>query len=164
MSANSPYKRGLVKENDPANARSRVEFPDEDGVVSFWMSWPSGAAGASKFYSQPDVGSQVHCLVDWKGEDGLIVATAYSKQDAPPTADGTKTVLAFEGGLTLTVDKASGGMTLTMPQGLVIQAETVTITGDIETTGALRNNGKDVGSTHRHTDVMPGTADSGTPK
>lgn len=32
MSANSPFKRGIVRQNDPENARSRVEFQDEEAL------------------------------------------------------------------------------------------------------------------------------------
>lgn len=37
------------------------------------------------------------------------------------------------------------------------------VAGDVVTTGALRNNGKLVGSTHTHSSVAVGTANSGAP-
>jgi len=40
----------------------------------------------------------------------------------------------------------------------------VVITGNLENTGALKNNNVDVGSTHVHPGVMPGAADTRPPK
>lgn len=39
----------------------------------------------------------------------------------------------------------------------------LTVTGDVTTTGLLRNNGKLVGSTHTHSGVTAGLANSGAP-
>lgn len=39
----------------------------------------------------------------------------------------------------------------------------LTVAGDVATTGALRNNGKLVGSTHAHSGVTFGTANTGAP-
>lgn len=43
-------------------------------------------------------------------------------------------------------------------------ASTVTVTADVATEGALTNNGVNVGSTHTHKDVQPGTGSSGGPQ
>lgn len=37
------------------------------------------------------------------------------------------------------------------------------VIGDIVTTGTVMNNGKDIGSTHKHDGVMPGGANTGEP-
>jgi len=38
-----------------------------------------------------------------------------------------------------------------------------TVNGDVATTGALTNNGKSVGSTHKHSGVQSGTSNTGNP-
>jgi hypothetical protein len=38
-----------------------------------------------------------------------------------------------------------------------------TVNGDVATTGALTNNGKSVGSTHKHSGVQTGTSNTGNP-
>jgi len=43
-------------------------------------------------------------------------------------------------------------------------ASTVTVIADVATEGALTNNGVNVGSTHTHKDVQPGTGSSGGPQ
>lgn len=158
------FKRGTVKENDPKTGRSRVEIKDEDGTSSYWLSWNMAAAGGSKVYNQPDLESQVHCLLDRHGEDGVILGARYSEKDAPPTQNGKLLKALLEGGLDFEYDKGAGSLTLKLPAGIVIEASTVTIKADIATTGTLTNNGHDVSSTHKHTQVMPGGGLSGVPQ
>lgn len=50
----------------------------------------------------------------------------------------------------------SGGIMIKAPNGLTIE-------GNIETTGTIKNNGVDIGSTHEHTLVTTGTDNSGPP-
>lgn len=40
---------------------------------------------------------------------------------------------------------------------------TATITGNLDTTGTIRNNGKSIDSTHSHSGVQPGGSNTGTP-
>lgn len=151
------FKRGVIKENDPKRGRSRVEFPDEDGVVSFWLAWNMGAAGGSKLFNQPDVGSLVNALVDRHGEDGVILGASYNDKDAPPTTDGKLLKALLEGGLDFSYDKGSGSLTLKLPAGLTIEAGSVSIKGPVAIEGAaLTHNGKNVGSDHGHVSAPPG--------
>lgn len=158
------FKRGIVRENDPKKGRSRVEFPDEDGVTSFWLSWNMGAAGGSKLFNQPDVGSMVNTLVDRHGEDGVILGASYNDKDAPPTQNGKLLKALLEGGLDFEYDKGAGTLTLKLPAGLTIEAGSVSIKGPVAIEGAsLMHNGKNVGDTHVHTGVTPGPANTGPP-
>lgn len=52
-----------------------------------------------------------------------------------------------------------GGMAISGDNGTGV---TSTVTGDLDTTGTIKNNGKDIGSTHRHSNGNGG-ADTGTP-
>lgn len=82
---NSPYKEGEVREVDADRRRARVEFPDEDGVVSFWLKVPGSGTRGAKRATMPRVGELVGCLVDWRGESGMIVGSLYNDQDKSPT-------------------------------------------------------------------------------
>jgi phage baseplate assembly protein V len=161
--AGAEFKRGIVRENDGAKARSRVEIVDEDGAQSYWLAWNT-SAGASNVYEAPDIGSQVNVLMDGQGEDGVILGSRYSDVDQPPTTDPRQTKIALEGGLTLTWDRASRTLAIAMPQGLNLQVGTLTITGNVAISGGtLTHNGKDVGATHKHSGVEPGGGQSGQP-
>ncbi|PND34524.1 oxidoreductase [Achromobacter pulmonis] len=51
----------------------------------------------------------------------------------------------------------------TVQQGAGSYGGTSTWQGDMDTLGTLRNNGKDVGSTHTHSGVQSGSSNTGTP-
>ena len=63
----------------------------------------------------------------------------------------------------------STGITITSPTTVTINATDIkingklTVVGDIETTGTLKNNTKLVGSTHTHSGVQPGAGNTGAP-
>ncbi|MFT4098989.1 MAG: phage baseplate assembly protein V [Rhodoblastus sp.] len=79
------YKSGVVTLLDPAKRRVRVKFEDEDGVQSFWLRVVSRGAKGMRQTHMPAIGEQVACLVDWRGEDGIILGSVYSDEDPSPT-------------------------------------------------------------------------------
>jgi len=58
---------------------------------------------------------------------------------------------------------------VTAVQHLEAVAPTIKLVGDLEvignitSTGTIRNNGKDIGSTHKHNGVTAGSGNSGVP-
>lgn len=82
---NSPYASGVVLLLDPKGRRARVKFEQEDGVQSFWLRVLSKGAAGMKAAHLPAIGEQVACLVDWRGEDGVIIGSVYSDADPAPT-------------------------------------------------------------------------------
>ncbi|MEN5083735.1 hypothetical protein ABE438_14730 [Bosea sp. TWI1241] len=125
----SPFKRGVVRELDPENARAKVEFPDEEGASSFWLSVNSSLASGSgsRTYAMPEIGSQVHCLVDWRGEDGVILGASYSKVDRPPASKATDMAMKLGGGLEFLYDKVNGALFLKTKGPMTLQCGTSTM-------------------------------------
>lgn len=127
---NSPYRRGIVTQLDPANGRAKVQFSDEDGQVSFWLNVNQQATGANKSYWMPDQGSQVNCLVDWDGEDGSIIGALYSQADLPPTTDPNHIMTQTSDGSIFQYDQGSrtlrvkiGPSEITVsPAGIILKA------------------------------------------
>lgn len=146
------FKRAIVRENDPKTGRSRVEMIDEDGTQSHWLAWNMPAAGGSKFFNAPDIGSQVNVLLDRHGEDGVILGARYSKSDTTPTQNGKLIKALLEGGLDFEYDKAEGTLILKLPAGLTIEASAITL----KSAGELTHNDKNIGSTHGHVTAPPG--------
>ena len=62
----------------------------------------------------------------------------------------------------ITVEKGGGRLEVTT-SAINLTAPTITLTGNVQTTGALTNNGTNVGSTHRHGGVTIGTQSTGPP-
>lgn len=125
----SPFKRGIVRELDPENARAKVEFQDEDGASSFWLSINSNMASGSgsRTYAMPEIGSQVHCLVDWRGEDGVILGASYSKKDRPPANKATDMAGKLGGGLEYLYDKVAGSFWLKTKGPITLQCGSSTV-------------------------------------
>lgn len=123
MSENSPFKRGIVRELKPEKAQAKVEFEDEDGVSSYWLSVnsPLASGGGSRVYAMPEVGSQVHCLIDWKGEDGTILGASYSDKDAPPATNPDHIAMKLKGGLELLFDKSAGTLNIKVPISITLE-------------------------------------------
>lgn len=123
------YRQGVIVENDPKKARSRVEFRDRDEVVSWWLSvnQPHASAGKNRVYAMPDIGALVNCLVDESAEEGTILGAIYSDQDPPPIEDGTHAHAALEGGLVLDYDRGSGKLTISAPGGILLNAGSSTV-------------------------------------
>lgn len=78
-------------------------------------------------------------------------------------ADGLYVGGVLNGTPSQIIQFSAEGITLTSPTAVTINAPTITLNGNIASTGTLTNNGVDVGSPHRHTGVTPGTGDTGTP-
>ena len=152
---NRPFKRGIVKEIDPARGRARVEFQDEDGNISFWLNVNQQAAAANKSYWMPDVGAQVNCLLDWDGEDGCIIGSLYSQADPPPTSDGDAIHIRTAAGLEVIVSKGGGDITVRNARNVRVQA-----TGEVRISapkivleGEVHLGGDDGQLVHRKGDV-----------
>lgn len=160
LQKNAPFKRGIVREVDGKTGKARVEFKDEDGVVSFWLNVNQTAAASNKSYWMPDINSQVNCLVDWLGEDGSVLGSFYSKADPPPTEDPDIQTQKYESGLEIQVNKKTGdvkiigakSISLESTSGVsIIAAGAVAIESD-----ELTHNGKNVGHNHKHGGVVIG--------
>jgi len=138
----SPYKRGLVREVDAGRGRARVEFADEDGVVSFWLNVNQASVGKVSISAMPPVGSQVNCLVDWRGEDGAVIGGVHSDGDPSPlgSADEVRIVSA---GLDVTINTATGAVSVTSQGAITIEsagevrikAATIVLEGDVHLGG-----------------------------
>lgn len=93
------FKRGVVEKIDAkAPWRVRVKFEDEDGVQSFWLSVAASGSKGNRHAHTPREGEQVACLVDWRGEDGIILGGLYSEADARPEAAKESHHVEFEDG------------------------------------------------------------------
>jgi hypothetical protein len=78
-------------------------------------------------------------------------------------ADGLYVGGVLNGVPTAYLQFSSGGITLTSPTAVTINAPTIILNGNVVSTGTLMNNGHAVGSTHEHGGVATGTGISGMP-
>lgn len=139
--ANQTNKRGIVVDRDPATQKIRVQFDDEDGVVSHWIDVLASAGGSTKTYMMPDMGDEVWCALDAKGEDGCLMGVKYNTQNTPPFGSNDDIGLVWPGGF-FHLNKGSGAVTVQTNGAVVINSGgAVTIqsgkTVNVESTGAM---------------------------
>jgi phage baseplate assembly protein V len=121
-SLNWSFKNGKVVEVDGKTCRARVEFTDEDAVVSPWLSVPQDGTGGAKHYKMPKVGAIVSCQLDENGENGSIVGASYSEDNPPPFTDPNIQGVKYDDGGEDSYDTSSGKRTIKAPNGLDMQA------------------------------------------
>ena len=79
------FRTGLVSAQNVAAGQVRVQFPDRDGVVSYWLPVVVPKTQNDKFFFMPDIGEQVVVLMDEHDEYGAVVGSIPSTVDAPPS-------------------------------------------------------------------------------
>ncbi len=87
--------------------RVRVQFPDRQNLISYWLPMLALNSQNNKDFAMPDVGEQVACLMDEKFRNGIVLGAFFQGVDQPPagmTLDKRHTT--FKDGATLEYDRA----------------------------------------------------------
>jgi phage baseplate assembly protein V len=114
----SAFRVGIVASQDPSRCRVRVEFPDRDGLTSWWLPVLVAKTQNDKSYYLPDVGEQVVCLMDEYDEDGAVLGSIYSDADQPPGGLSVNNVhWAAQDGGSVDYDRAAHRLSVNVPAG-----------------------------------------------
>ncbi|KZL25676.1 hypothetical protein [Pseudovibrio sp. Ad37] len=155
-----PFKRGTLIEHGKSG-RAKVQFADEDDNASTWLSVSQRDTKRQKTYDMPAVGSQVWCLLDAYGEDGVIAGAVWSDEDTPPSNDPNIFHAVF-GPLEIFVNKTTGEVKVKSAPKVTIEADLLEVKGTVKIEGdSVTHNGKEIGATHKHSKVTPGPAQTG---
>ncbi len=112
------FRTGLVTAQNVAAGQVRVQFPDRDGVVSYWLPVHGQGSQNDKAWWMPDVGEQVVVLMDEHDEYGSVVASIYSTADTPPGWAGADTRgIQFSDGTIIRYDRAAHVLTVALGAG-----------------------------------------------
>lgn len=168
-------RHGTVEEVDPAKQIIRLNFGESDDGKPFLSPWIPYAqiAGALKVHTPPSKGQQFTLLSptgDW--QQAVAMPLTWSNQNPSPSQNGDEHVLTFgqvKGTIKDKLFETKVGDTIveqtdskvTIKVGGVtmeISASGVAITG-----GRVSHDGLNIGSTHKHRDVMPGAGLTGIP-
>ncbi|SMX29163.1 Phage-related baseplate assembly protein [Pelagimonas phthalicica] len=170
--ANNTNKRGIVVQRDPVKKRVRVQFEDEDEVVSHWIDVLARSGGETATFMMPNKGDEVWCALDARGEAGCLIGSRYNDQRKPPFGSNDDIGLVWDGGA-VHVNKATGAVTVETngpvsvktSGALVLDAETITLKADAVKIDAdvLTNKDVNIGHDHKHEDVMSGSSLTGEP-
>lgn len=122
---------GIVSQINPILAQARVNFGDDDST-SFWLPVIQTKTLKDKFYSMPDIGEQVVCLMDNNSEDGVILGAIYSTADVSISKSEKELSLNLENGSSINANKETNTLTVIF--------EKIRLVGNIEHEGILSNS------------------------
>ncbi len=155
------FRPGKVTDVSDDGTKYRQEIGvDDDGnpVKGPWIPH-SQMAGALKVHAPVAPGQQM-MMVAPNGDAGQAfgIPLTWSDSNSTPGQGKSQNALTF-GPFTFRLN----GEKWTVDGPQVEWTCNVKVTGNVETFGSLRNNDQDVGSTHKHVDVMPGGGMTGPP-
>ena len=116
---------GLVSAVDEAGHNLRVKIPALEDMETDWLPMTTPAAGGNQFYSLPDEGEQVVCLLDARGENGCVIGAIYSAADKPPASSKDKWVRRFKNGTIIEHDRKTGDVLVKTGGVVTIDADAV---------------------------------------
>ena len=133
------FQMGIVIECDDARHALRVKIPALEDMPTDWLPMITANAGSNRFYALPDVGEMVACVLDARGEGGVVLGAVYN--DADPTPANTRDIWCkeFTNGTRIEHDRSTGKVTIDTPGEVLVKAGSkVTIDSpETETTGNL---------------------------
>jgi phage baseplate assembly protein V len=108
---------GEIMEIDPTRGLARVRLADHDGLATWWLKVLQPKTLHDKAYWMPDIGEHVACMLDAKGEEGVILGAVYSSADATPETDPEIRRIVHKDGAVEAYDRAGHHWTLDVPAG-----------------------------------------------
>ena len=137
---------GIVAAVDEAGHHLRVRLPALENMETDWLPMITPAAGGNQFYSLPDDGEQVACLLDARGESGVVLGATYNGADKPPAASKNMWVRRFSNGTVIQHNRASGNILVQTGGTVTVDAPNSVFTGNALVMGLLTYQGGMVGS------------------
>ncbi|MCA2374538.1 hypothetical protein ATU3B_23195 [Agrobacterium genomosp. 3 str. CIP 111-78] len=145
--------------------RVKVQFEDEDELVTQWIDVLAKSSTGVSAFQMPGEKDEVWCAMDAKGESGCVIGSRYNAKDAPSGNANDQIVVTFPGGF-FRLDTATGNASLKTPGAANVEAAgdiTLKAAKIVLESGTLTHNGKNIGSDHVHTGVVPGGGLTGEP-
>lgn len=113
---------GIVAAVDDKKHTLRVRLPALENMETDWLPMITPAAGGNRFYSLPDEGEQVVCLMDARGESGVVLGATYNDADTPPASNGNIWMKRFSNGTIIQHDRSSGQVLVDTPGDVLVKA------------------------------------------
>jgi phage baseplate assembly protein V len=120
------FRSGLVVAQQLSPPSVRVQFPDRDNIISYWLPVLTKNTQTSKDFWMPEIGEQVAVLMDSNDEHGAVIGGVWSTVDN--AVDGTPATTrstTFADGTVIEYDFDSHTMNVSLCAGglLVVQTE-----------------------------------------
>lgn len=105
---------GFVSEIDPELGKVRVNFPEDDNLVTQPLPVIFPATTGDEYFVLPDVNTQVAVLMDANAEDGVVLGAIYNAEKKPSQGAADKTYIKFKDGTLIVYDRTAHKYTVTM--------------------------------------------------
>lgn len=151
---------GTIVGVDTANrALVRVQIDDR---VTDWIPYAMKASKHIKIWIPPQIGEQVEVHSPYgEGDDGCAYGSIYNKEcKEPDGADAFTTIIEWSNGARVEVNTQANTMKLENPGEVTIDAPTTHVKGNLIVDGTISDQKGSVTS-HYHTNVAPGTSNTG---
>lgn len=166
---------GVVASVDHANATCTVTLGD---LTTGELPWVAQRAGGMRYWSPPSIGEQ--CVLfapEGDLENALVVLGLYSDANPPPSNDPDLIQIDMPDGASISYNHASHALAVMLPEGGTATIDApggVTINGPLTVNDDVTINGKATATDdmvgggislkdHKHSDVQPGSAQTGGP-
>lgn len=113
---NPPFRTGIVHSLEGvAPYRVRVQFPDRDNIISWWLPVLVPKIQDDKFFWQPDLGEQVCVVMDEHDENGAVIGSVPSQADFAPSGLGPNIFyIGFKDGTSIQYNRTTHALTITL--------------------------------------------------
>jgi len=118
---NQTTRRGIVVDRDPKAMRVKVQFEDEDELVTQWIDVLAKSSTGVSAFQMPGEKDEVWCAMDAKGESGCIIGSRYNAKDAPSGDANDQVVITFPGGY-VRLETGSGNLDIKTPGNVNLEA------------------------------------------
>lgn len=126
-------KRGKVVEG--RGSQVRVQFDDNDGVISPWLDVAQDSTVGKKSFRRFQKGEMVRCYLDRKGESGEALYAIYNDQNSAPIDGDDVFYEEMPDGSVLKWEGGSFSYTNTAGTAFSVSGPDVTITGNLTVSG-----------------------------
>lgn len=129
MEIKNLIRSGVVSSVNPETCAARVVFEDRDNLVSAELPVLQSACMDNKFYSLPDVGAQVVCLMMPNADDGtgFIIGSFYDDKNPPPAQSQDISLIKFSDDTKISYDRAKHELKINCVGNIKINGKRVDI-------------------------------------
>lgn len=108
MNIKNLIRSGVVSSVNPETCAARVVFEDRDNLVSAELPILQSSCMNNRFYSLPDVGDSVVCLMVPNAQDGtgFIIGSFYNDKNPPPAQAQDISLIKFSDGTEIKYDRS----------------------------------------------------------
>lgn len=132
-------KLGVIVEG--RGSQVRVQFDDNDGVISPWLDAAQNSTIGKKSFRRFKVGEVVRCYLDRKGESGEALYAIYNDENPAPIDGDDVFYEEMPDGSVLKWEGGAFSFTNTQGVSLTVVGPDVMITGNLKVSGDLTVEG-----------------------